>query len=114
MQFSFMPQKSTTTLSPVTTTVSEVSPVSHVPLLDQQMFKAFDSPTVSPFEERTTVIPTETEVVIVPETSSTFEGDVNYEESEEYKSSDYDRPKFLQEMSPGDFTTGYGPRPPVL
>lgn len=30
------------------------------------------------------------------------------------KSSDYDSPKCLMEMSPGDFPEGYGPRPPIL
>ncbi|XP_056326628.1 interferon gamma receptor 1-like [Danio aesculapii] len=30
------------------------------------------------------------------------------------KSSDYDSPKCLLEMSPGDFSEGYGPRPPIL
>ncbi|KAI7805477.1 interferon gamma receptor 1-like [Triplophysa rosa] len=115
--FSFMcSQRSTTAIHPpVTTTVSEASPMGHVPLLEQQEFDAFDSPTISPLEKDTTIIPTDTEVVMVPETSSASEEDVNFEESEDYgKSSDYDRPKFLQEMSPGDFTTGYGPRPPVL
>ncbi|KAA0717618.1 hypothetical protein E1301_Tti016774 [Triplophysa tibetana] len=87
----------------------------HLPLREQQEFEACDSLTISPLEKDITIISTDTEVVMVPETSAASEEDVNFEESEDYgKSSDYDRPKFLQEMSPGDFTTGYGPRPPVL
>lgn len=110
-------QKSTTPIhSEVTTAVSQVSPISHVPLLlEQKESEMFDSPVVSPLEKDTTSIPTETEVVMVPETSAASEGEVNFEESDDYgKSSDYDSPKFFVEMSPGDFTTGYGPRPPVL
>ncbi|XP_056617029.1 interferon gamma receptor 1-like [Triplophysa dalaica] len=110
------PQRLPTVIHPPETiVVSKVSPTCHDPLLEQQEFEACESPTISPLEKVTTIIPTETEVVMVPETSAASEEDVNFEESEDYgKSSDYDRPKFLQEMSPGDFTTGYGPRPPVL
>lgn len=109
-------QKFTTAIhSEVTTAVSQVSPIGHIPLLEQQESEIFDSPVVSPLEKHTTSIPTETEVVMVPETSAASEGEVNFEESDDYgKSSDYDSPKFFVEMSPGDFTTGYGPRPPVL
>nr|XP_055049723.1 interferon gamma receptor 1-like [Misgurnus anguillicaudatus] len=102
---------------PLETPISPVSPASHLPLLQTEDPIYIEVPIVSPPEEDPSITLHSTEVVMDPETSCTSERDGNYEseESEDYdKSSDYDSPKFLQEMSPGDFATGYGPRPSVL
>nr|XP_055026856.1 interferon gamma receptor 1-like [Misgurnus anguillicaudatus] len=101
---------------PLETTVSPVSPASHLPLLQTENTIGFEVPIVSPPEKDPSFTLHDTEVVMDPETSCTSERDENYEseESDYGKSSDYDSPKFLQEMSPGDFATGYGPRPSVL
>ncbi|XP_043090528.1 interferon gamma receptor 1-like [Puntigrus tetrazona] len=70
-------------------------------------------PPSSPVEEDCkTVLTLDGSVIDHPEVSAE---DMDFEDSGSFgRSSDYDSPKFLQEMSPGDSTEGYGPRPPVL
>lgn len=101
---------------PLEIPVSPVSPASHLPLLQPEDTTDIEVPIVSPPEKDPSI--THTEVVMEPETTCTSERDGNFESEESFqdygKSSDYDSPKFLQEMSPGDFATGYGPRPSVL
>lgn len=83
----------------------------HTPLLTDDTF-SYGSPPISPNEKdcKENTLLDET-VVRLPEISD----DVNCGDSENFGfSSDYDSPKFLHEMSTGDITEGYGPRPPVL
>ncbi|XP_050981339.1 interferon gamma receptor 1-like [Labeo rohita] len=106
-------QFNTMLVSPHESTVSPVAPQGHTPLLKEDSF-SYGSPPISPTEKdcKANTILNDT-VVDLPEEVS--EEDVNDDNSEGFcRSSDYDSPKFLQEMSPGDITEGYGPRPPVL
>ncbi|XP_052469948.1 uncharacterized protein LOC128026722 [Carassius gibelio] len=88
---------------PERTTVSSLTSQGHKPLLTDT------SPPIFPDEDCKENTTLETDL------SEVSEEDVNCDDSEGFGfSSDYDSPKFLQEMSPGDNTEGYGPRPPVL
>ncbi|XP_073691330.1 interferon gamma receptor 1-like [Garra rufa] len=107
-----IPGQSPTT-QPELTDVSPMTSQRHTPLLTEE---SYDPPPNSLTEENckanTIVSPSKGTVVDLPEVS---EEDVNNDDFESFGwSSDYDSPKFLQEMSPGDITEGYGPRPPVL
>ncbi len=83
----------------------------HTPLLTEETF-SYGSPPISPTEKDKANTILDDTVVDLPEVS---EEDMDCEDSEGFgRSSDYDSPKFLQEMSPGDITEGYGPRPPVI
>ncbi|KAL0177209.1 hypothetical protein M9458_026103 [Cirrhinus mrigala] len=96
---------------PESTAVYPVVPQGHTPLLKEESF-SYGSPSISPTEKDCSKIFNDT-VVDLPEEVS--QEDVNGDDSEGFcRSSDYDSPKFLQEMSPGDITEGYGPRPPIL
>ncbi|KAL1263501.1 hypothetical protein QQF64_006240 [Cirrhinus molitorella] len=90
---------------PESAPVSQVASQGHTPLLNEDSF-SYDSPHNSLTEK-------DCKANTIPE--EVTEEDVNNEDSEDFvRSSDYDRPKLMQEMSPGDITEGYGPRPPVL
>ncbi|XP_058652227.1 interferon gamma receptor 1-like isoform X2 [Onychostoma macrolepis] len=96
---------------PEPTCISQITPQGHTPLLTEEIF-SYASPPISPTEKDKANTILDDTVVDLPEVS---EEDMDCEESEGFGwSSDYDSPKFLQEMSPGDITVGYGPRPPVL
>ncbi len=70
-------------------------------------------PPSSPTEEDCKTVSTLDDTVV--DLLEVSEEDMDCEDSEGFgRSSDYDSPKFLQEMSPGDSTEGYGPRPPVI
>ncbi|XP_016144362.1 growth/differentiation factor 10b [Sinocyclocheilus grahami] len=100
------------TTQPEPNAISAMTPQGHTPLLTAET-SSYGSPPISPNEKEckeNTIL--EETVVHLPEVS---EEDVNCDDSGGFCwSSDYDSPKFLQEMSPGDITEGYGPRPPVL
>ncbi|XP_051945947.1 interferon gamma receptor 1-like isoform X2 [Xyrauchen texanus] len=101
------PRLATTDNQPDQPILSAVMAEGHTPLLEPS-----ETPTISPVEKdsSTVIIPTDTQVEVDHDTSG-----ISFVESEDYgKSSDYDSPKFLLEMSPGELTHGYGPRPPVL
>uniref|UniRef100_A0A8C2GHX6 Interferon gamma receptor 1-like b n=1 Tax=Cyprinus carpio TaxID=7962 RepID=A0A8C2GHX6_CYPCA len=106
-----LPRQSPAT-QPETTTISRMTSQGHTPLLTEETFN-YGSTPCSPTEEdsKANTILDDT-VVDLREVS---EGDMDGGDSEGFvRSSDYDSPKFLQEMGPGDFTEGYGPRPPVI
>ncbi|XP_043089295.1 interferon gamma receptor 1-like [Puntigrus tetrazona] len=104
-----IPDQSPTT-QPEATSISKMTSQGHTPLLTEDTFNYGSSPT-SP-TEKDEANPNLDTVVDLPEAS---EEDMDFEDSGGFgRSSDYDSPKFLQEMSPEDFTEGYGPRPPVL
>ncbi|XP_042624302.1 interferon gamma receptor 1-like [Cyprinus carpio] len=106
-----IPGQSLTT-QPEPTAISAMTPQGHTPLLTDDTF-SYGSPPISPNEKdcKENTLLDET-IVRLPEES---EEDVNCDDFEGFGlSSDYDSPKFLQEMSPGDITEGYGPRPPVI
>ncbi|NP_001347831.1 interferon gamma receptor 1-like a2 precursor [Sinocyclocheilus anshuiensis] len=101
-----IPKQSHTILvsQPEQTTVSSLTSQGHRPLLTD------GSPPISLTEEDC-----KENTTLDMDLSEVSEEDVNCDDSESFgRSSDYDSPKFLQEMSPGDNTEGYGPRPPVL
>ncbi|XP_058650783.1 interferon gamma receptor 1-like isoform X2 [Onychostoma macrolepis] len=78
--------------------LTDISPVTTLGLLTEE-----DCKTISTLDDT------------VVDLLEVYEEDMDCEESEGFGwSSDNDSPKFLQEMSPGDSTEGYGPRPPVL
>uniref|UniRef100_A0A673JM36 Fibronectin type-III domain-containing protein n=1 Tax=Sinocyclocheilus rhinocerous TaxID=307959 RepID=A0A673JM36_9TELE len=86
--------------------VSQPEPTDICPVTSQ-------GPPSSPTEEACKTVSTLDDTVV--DLSEVSEEDMDCEDSEGFgRLSDYDRPKFLQEMSPGDCTEGYGPRPPVL
>ncbi|NP_001347833.1 interferon gamma receptor 1-like b1 precursor [Sinocyclocheilus anshuiensis] len=106
-----LPGQSPTT-QPEPNAISQMTPQGHTPLLTDEIF-SYGSPSISPTEKdcKVNAILDDT-VVVLTEVS---EVDMDCEDSEGFgRSSDYDSPKFLQEMSPGDITEGYGPRPPVI
>ncbi|XP_051506864.1 interferon gamma receptor 1-like [Myxocyprinus asiaticus] len=106
------PRSATADNQPDEPALSSATAEGHTPLLEP-----YESPIISSVEKdsSTVIIPTDTQVEVDHNTSTLSEGDVKFEEPEDYsKSSDYDSPKFLLEMSPGEITHGYGPRPPVL
>ncbi|XP_052427664.1 interferon gamma receptor 1-like isoform X2 [Carassius gibelio] len=105
-----IPGQSPTT-QPEPTPISKMTPQGHTPLLtDSFSYDSFpSSPTEKDCKENTILDDTVVDLPVVSEE------DMEGEDFEGFgSSSDYDRPKFLQEMSPGDFTEGYGPRPPVI
>uniref|UniRef100_A0A672ND07 Fibronectin type-III domain-containing protein n=1 Tax=Sinocyclocheilus grahami TaxID=75366 RepID=A0A672ND07_SINGR len=90
-------QSPTTQAEP--TAISQMTPQGYTHLLKEEIFSYAN-----------TIL--DDTVVDLTEVS---EEDMDCEDSEGFgRSSDYNSPKFLQEMSPGDITEGYGPRPPVL
>ncbi|KAL1263499.1 hypothetical protein QQF64_006238 [Cirrhinus molitorella] len=97
------------TSQPELTEVSPMTSQRHTPLLTGD---SCDSPPISLTEENCKANTDSTEVDLPEEVS---EEDVNNDDSEGFgRSSDYDSPKFLQEMCKGDVIEGYGPRPPVI
>uniref|UniRef100_A0A8C2DBI9 Interferon gamma receptor 1-like n=1 Tax=Cyprinus carpio TaxID=7962 RepID=A0A8C2DBI9_CYPCA len=101
-----IPRQSHTILvsQPEQTTVSSLTSHGHKPLLTDA------SPPISPTEEDC-----KENTTLDMDLSEESEEDVNCDDFEGFGfSSDYDSPKFLQEMSPGDNTEGYGPRPAVI
>ncbi|KAL0177212.1 hypothetical protein M9458_026106 [Cirrhinus mrigala] len=113
MQISLIPGQSPST-QPELTDVSQMTSQRHTPLLTGETYDPPPIPLTEEDGKANTIVPTgDSTVVDLPEEVS--EEDVNEDDSEGFcRSSDYDSPKFLQEMSPGDITEGYGPRPPVL
>ncbi|RXN38399.1 interferon gamma receptor 1-like protein [Labeo rohita] len=110
---SLIPGQSPTTQAELTD-VSQMTSQRHTPQLTGESYDPLPIPLMKEVCEADTTVPTgDSTVVDLPEEVS--EEDVNDDDSEGFcRSSDYDSPKFLQEMSPGDLTEGYGPRPPVL
>ncbi|XP_059422810.1 interferon gamma receptor 1-like [Carassius carassius] len=107
-----IPVQSSTT-QPEPTPISRMTPQGHTPLLTQTFsYDSFpSSPTEKDCKENTILDDTGVALPVVSEED--MEGE-DFEGLQVCRSSDYDSPKFLQEMSPGDFTEGYGPRPPVI
>ncbi len=105
-----IPGQSPTT-QPELTSISKITPQGHTPLLTEDTF-SYGYPSLSPTEKDKANTILDDSVVDLPEVS---EEDVDCGDTEGFgRSSDYNSPKFILEMSPGDITEGYGPRPPVL
>lgn len=103
-------QSSTPYSQPESPPVSSMTSAGHTPILIDNIF--FNDSSINFVDDEASRT---ADTLVNTEVEEPAPSEEEYDSSGGFgKSSDYDSPKCLLEMSPGDFPEGYGPRPAIL